>query len=94
MTGNIDDAVAPKSMQNIVKDVMDFVIEHTNGGLTDNDPPPIDFDTYDQALHAVWPDLYKADSKAAILVAISIWIEIGERWGFEVSPEEVKALRL
>lgn len=87
--GNIDDVNPPMSMQNVVLSVMDYVRLHHGG-----DNLPKDFKTYDDALHVIWPELFKADSKAALLVAISIYVDIAERWGFEVHPEELKELRL
>lgn len=87
--GNVDDINPPRSMQNVVLSVMDYVRKHTQG-----DNFPTDFKTYDDALHVIWPELFKADPKAALLVSISIYIDVSERWGFEVQPAELKELRL
>ena len=87
MTGNIDDVNPPRGMKNIVLEVMEYVRKHS--GST-----PTDFEVYDDALHAVWPELYKSCPEAALLVSISIYIDIAERWGFEAHPEEIKELRL
>ncbi len=93
--GAVDDMNAPKSMKNIVLEVMEFVERHRVqdqfGVLPDR---PTDFDTYDRALHVIWPDLFKTDPKAAILVSVSIYIDIAERWGFEVKPDVLKEMRL
>lgn len=91
--GAVDDVNAPKSMMNIVQEVMQYVSNHVSRSMLQG-KHPTDFETYDNALHAVWPELFKADPKAALLVSISIWIDISERWGFKVHPEEIKALRL
>lgn len=86
--GNVDDMNAPRSMKNIVQEVMDYIEqlreEDENGIIPDR---PTDFQTYDDALAAVWPELHKASNKAHLLVAVSIYVDIAERWGFEVPPE-------
>ena len=93
MPGAIDDVNAPKSMQNIVLEVMKYVQDHWSANCADY--PPKDFNTYDRALHAVWPGLFKSDAKAALLVSVSIYIDIAERWDFtQAVPEEIKGLRL
>jgi hypothetical protein len=93
--GNVDDINAPKSMKNIVLEVMDYInAHHPPEDLSPGEWPPTDFDTYDQALHVVWPELYKTDPKAALLVSVSIYIDIAERWFFEATPSEIKELRL
>lgn len=94
-TGNVDDLNAPKSMQNIVQEVMGYVIDHRVPAIERQFEYPIQFEIYDQALHAVWPELHKASPKAHLLVSVSIYIEIAERWGFsDHVPEELKGLRL
>lgn len=88
MTGNIDDVAAPKSMRNIVLEVMEYVEKHI---------PPDDweeFKPYDDALHAIWPELFKADPQAALQVSIAIYLDVADRKGFEVHPSELKELKL
>lgn len=94
--GLIDDVNAPKSMQNIVLEVMSYVRDHhhSKGKMWSEWMPPTDFDTYDAALHAIWPDLFKTDPKAALIVSISIYFDIAERWGFQIQPEEIRELVL
>ncbi len=88
--GNVDDVNAPQGIQNIVQAVTEYVIRHTpefEGRL------PTSFDIYDRALHAIWPELHKSSPEAHLRVGISIYIDIAERWGFEV-PAEIKGLKL
>lgn len=95
--GAIDDVNAPRSMQNIVKEVMEYVKRHVEEPLPKGASYtfPQDFDTYDRALHAVWPGLFKSDPKAALLVSVSIYMDIAERWSFESAvPDKIKGLRL
>lgn len=86
--GNIDDVNAPKSMQNIVLEVIEFVEKHS---------PPSEhekFESYDNALHACWPDLFKASEEAALRVAVAIYLDVAERKGFTVQPPELKDFNL
>lgn len=87
--GNVDDIAPPRGMQNIVLAVMEYVQKHIEGTQY-----PADFETYDAALNAVWPELYKSSPEAALLVSVSIYLDIAERWGFKVEPEEIRELRL
>lgn len=86
---NIDDVNPPRGMHNIVVEVMDYVRTHK---IEPN--PPTDFETYDEALHAIWPELYKASPEAALIVAISIYVDIAERWDFQVKTPEIRELKL
>ena len=86
MPGNIDDVLAPRSIRNIVVEVMEYVETHTPGH-------PTAFAAYDDALHAIWPELYKASPEAHMRVGLSIYADIAERWGFEI-PDEVMAIKL
>jgi hypothetical protein len=78
-------------MRNIVEEVMDYIDTHC---LKVNSERPTDFETYDDAFNVVWPELYKACPNAALLVSISIYVDIAERWGFEVIPPEIKDVKL
>lgn len=90
--GNVDDVVPPRGMKNIVVEVMAYVCKYMNDNhLIES---PTDFETYDGALKVVWPELYKTCPEAALLVSVSIYIDIAERWGFDVHPVELKELRL
>lgn len=91
MSGNIDDVLAPRSMKNIVLEVMDYIETHK---LQSDGKPPTDFETYDEALQVIWPELYKTCSEAALLTSISIYVEIAERWGFHINTPEIKDLKL
>lgn len=84
--GNVDDVNAPQGMSNIVQAVMDYVHAHTGCY-------PSAFEPYDQALHALWPELYKASPEAHLRVAISIYIDIAEGLHFSV-PAEIGGLKL
>ena len=90
MPGNIDDVNAPRSMKSIVLEVMDYVEKHN---LQINSIPPDDFETYDNALRVIWPEIYKCP-EAALQVSVSIYVEIAERWGFHVEPAIIKELKL
>lgn len=92
-TGNIDDVNAPRAMKNIVQEVMDYVEAHQVPAISRLNAHPTQFSIYEEALAAVWPELHKASKEAHIRVAISIYIEIAERWGFEV-PNEIKRMRI
>lgn len=92
-TGNIDDVNAPRAMKNIVQEIMDYIEQHRVPAISRTHAHPIQFSIYDDALAAVWPELHKASNAAHTLVAISIYIEIAERWGFEV-PDEIKRMRI
>lgn len=82
--GNIDNVAAPKSMIDIVQEVTEYVIKHSDAAIA---ILPFEFEPYDAALHAVWPELYKTSPKAHLMVAISIYVEIAERWSFEIPPD-------
>lgn len=85
--GNIDDVLAPRSMRNIVLEVMEYVETHA----------PFEewakFKPYDDALKAIWPGLFKIDAKAALLVSIAIYLDVADRKGFTVHPSELEELR-
>lgn len=90
MTGNIDDVRAPRSMKNIVEEVMDWLQRHagTDKSLTS-------FELCDDGVKAVWPELHKSSPEAHLRVAVSIYYEIANRWGFEPTiPPIVKELVL
>lgn len=87
MTGNIDDVSAPKSMRNIVLEVTEYVEAHSPYSEWDK------FKPYDDALHVVWPELFKADEKAALQVSIAIYLDVADRKGFTVHPSELEELR-
>lgn len=88
MTGNIDNVLAPKSMRNIVLEVMEYVEKHVSPDEHE------EFKPYDDALHVIWPELFKSDSKAALLVSIAIYLDVADRKGFEIHPSELKELKL
>lgn len=104
-TGNVDDVNPPRAMKNIVQEVMDYVQNKLDDDVREKikqDPPIVEgyldvraFKTYDEALHTIWPELYKASPQAHLLVAVSIYIEIAERWDFKDDILEIlKGLKL
>lgn len=92
-TGNIDDINAPRAMKNIVQEVMDYIEQHWVSTNAQTHAYPTQFGIYEDALAAVWPELHKASKEAHVRVAISIYAEIAERWGFKI-PQEVKDMVL
>ena len=92
--GAIDDVNAPKSMKNIVLEVMEYVEAHRLPAITRVHEHPLEFKVYDEALHAVWPELHKISPEAHLRVSVSIYLEIADRWRFEASPPEIKGLKL
>lgn len=93
MTGNIDDVNAPRSMTNIVQEVTAYVMSHFQINSEGRVTPPTEFRFYDDALNAIWPELYKTSREAHLMVAVSVYVEIAERWGFEVAPE-IREMRI
>jgi len=84
------DVSAPRSTTNIVQEVTEYVIRHSTNF---NGRMPTEFEVYDRALGVVWPGLHKASPMAHLLVGISVYIDIAERWGFEV-PGEIRTMKL
>lgn len=79
----INDIFAPSSDQNIVLDVIQWLRKH-NLEQTEL------FEHYDDAVKAVWPGVYVANSYAGIYLAINVYLECSEIWGFEVRPDFLK----
>ncbi len=86
--GNIDDVNAPKSIKNIVLEVIEYVEKHTEVSEWQT------FEPYDSALHALWPELFKASREAALRVSVAIFLDVAERKGFKVEPPELKEFDL
>lgn len=79
----INDVMAPSSDQNIVADVKQWLTQHNLEGTEL-------FEHYDDAVKAVWPGLYIANSYAGIYIAINVYLECAEIWGFDVKPDFLK----
>jgi hypothetical protein len=79
----INDVYAPSSTITIVEDVRQWLEQHNLGDTQL-------FEHYDDAVKAVWPSLYIANSYAGIFIAINVYLECAEILGFEVKPDFLK----
>jgi hypothetical protein len=75
--------IAPSSDKNIVEDVEQWLEAHNLKG-TDL------FEHYDDAVKAVWPAVYVANSYAGIFLSINIYLACAEKHGFDVKPDFLK----
>jgi hypothetical protein len=53
-----------------------------------------DFEQVDGALQAVWPEIYRDDKLATLLVTINVYLALAEQFGFEVQPAYLKAAKM
>lgn len=74
------DISAPSSTNNIVEDIEQWLDRHGLLGTSD-------FECYDNALKAVWPQLYITNQYKALFLAINVYLECANKRGFEISPD-------
>lgn len=84
--GDATSVVAPCSNQTVVEDVLQYLEKHNLGDSRL-------FQHYDDALRAVWPQLFAVDPSAALFLSINVYLECAEIKHFQVYPEYLHSVK-
>ena len=63
------------------------------GGESGGGGMPTAFEPYYHAVKECWPELYKANTRAVVELAVEVFLEMAEIEGFEVVPEGLVSKR-
>lgn len=80
-------SIIPPSSDRPIGEVVDQYLKDKN--LEDTQM----FEHYDEALRAVWPQIFTSNPNAAIFLSISLFIEAAQTKGFAVTPEFLRRMK-